>query len=101
MSSQGTVSREVPAQDVVDRFVNLCHGRLDQVKAMLQEHPGLINAVSSQDETGIQAAAHTCQKEIVKYLLSQGATFDICVAAVLGLEDRSEERRVGKGVDLG
>jgi ankyrin repeat protein len=87
MSNEATVSREVPAQEVVDSFVNLCHGRFEQVKAMLQEHPGLINAPSTQNETGIQAASHTGQKEIVKYLLERGATFDICVASVLGLED--------------
>lgn len=79
------VSADVPSQAIVDAFVGVCHGRLEQVKTMLGEHPGLINAASSQNETGIQAAAHTGQKEICRFLLAEGAPLDICTAAVLGM----------------
>lgn len=82
----------LPSQEIVDKFVNMCHGRLEQVKSLLEEYPGLINAVSSQKETGIQAAAHTAQKEIATFLLSKGAPLDICTAAMLGLEDEVRSR---------
>lgn len=86
MSVNATVSHDVPSQQIIDAFVGVCHGRLDAVKTMLRDHPGLINAVSSQNETGLQAAAHTGQKEICRFLLAEGAPLDICTAAVLGLE---------------
>ena len=86
MSVDATVSHDVPSQQIVDAFVGVCHGRLEIVQTMLAEHPGLINARSSQNETGVQAAAHTGQKEICRFLLAEGAPLDICTAAVLGLE---------------
>ncbi len=87
VASAAAVNHEAPPQEVVDKFVALCHGRLDLVQSMLKEHPALINMRSKDDETGIQAACHTGQKEIVKFLLSQGAVLDICVASLLGMED--------------
>ncbi len=82
----------LPSQEIVDKFVNMCHGRLDQVKSLLEEHPALITAVSSQHETGLQAAAHTAQREIANFLLSKGAPLDICTAAMLGLTTEVKSR---------
>ena len=74
----------MPAQEIVDKFVGMCHGRLDTVKSMLEEHPALIDGVSSQNESGIQAAAHMGQRPIMEFLLAQGAPMDICTASALG-----------------
>lgn len=92
MATNETVSPQVPAQEIVDKFVGVCHGKLETVKSLLLEHPGLLNAASSQQETGIQAAAHTAQKEIVLFLLEQGAPLDICTAAFLGRDDEVRQR---------
>ncbi len=76
-----------PPQELVNRFVTAAHGDFKQVKELLQAHPGLVNAPSSEGETAIQAAAHTGQKAIVRWLLEAGAPLDICAAALLGLAD--------------
>jgi ankyrin repeat protein len=58
---------------------------------MLQENADLLNAPSQQNETAIQAAAHTGQKQIVEFLLDQGAPLDICAASLLGKSDTVKE----------
>lgn len=72
------------SQKLVNQFVGACHGNFEAVKTMLEEHPGLVNAVSSDNEAALQAAAHTAQKNIAEYLLDKGAELDICTAALLG-----------------
>lgn len=76
-----------PPAQLVNRFVNSAHGDLATVRALLEESPELLEAASSQDETAIQAATHTGQTPIIEYLLSQGATLDICTASFLGREE--------------
>jgi ankyrin repeat protein len=79
MSMSMTVS-----QEEIDAFVGVCHGNLDAVKAALAEHPELLEARSSLDESPLGAAAHVGNRQIAEYLLSQGAQPDICAAAMLG-----------------
>lgn len=74
-----------PDQDLIDRFVGACHGDFDSVKALLAEHPELLNASASWHETGIQAAAQTGRRDIAEHLIEAGAPIDICTAAMLGL----------------
>ncbi len=79
-------------QEVVTQFVGNAHGNLDVVKQLLQEHPELLNAVWEQvNETAIQAATQTGQRDIAEFLISHGAPIDICTAAMLGDEKRVAE----------
>ena len=72
-------------QSLVAQFVGNAHGNFDVVKQMLREHPELLNAVWEQfNETAIQAATQTGQRDIAEFLISQGAPVDICTAAMLG-----------------
>lgn len=83
-------------QELVGQFVGNAHGNFEVVKQLLQEHPELLNAVWEQfDETALQAATQTGQREIVEYLLAQGAPMDICAAAMLGDEARVAEFLTG------
>ena len=78
-------------QELVAQFVGNAHGNLDVVRSMLQANPELLNAVwVDVNETAIQAATQTGQREIAEYLISQGAPVDICTAAMLGDERRVE-----------
>lgn len=80
-----------PSQEVIDQFVGNAHGNLTVVRELLEKHPSLINASATWTETAIQAAAQTGQVNIVEYLLANGAEYDICTAAMLGmLEDVRE-----------
>lgn len=74
------------SQELIDKFVGSAHGNFDMLKELLAEHPSLLNAVSSDQETALQAAAHTGQKRIAEYLLEAGAPLDVCAAALLGKE---------------
>lgn len=81
-----------PEPQLVAQFVGNAHGDFDVVKQMLQEHPELLNAIwQDVNETAIQAATQTGQREIAEYLIAQGAPVDICTAAMLGDERRVEE----------
>jgi ankyrin repeat protein len=81
----------IPSQEMVDQFVGNAHGNLSMVKEMLDKYPSLINANASWTETAIGAAAQTGQVDIVNYLLSQGAEYDISTAAMLGNLDCIQE----------
>jgi ankyrin repeat protein len=76
-------------QELVAEFVGNAHGNLVVVKQMLMENPELLNARWEEvDETAIQAATQTGQREIAEFLIGQGAPVDICTAAMLGDEAR-------------
>jgi hypothetical protein len=69
-------------------FVANAHGDLERVKTLLAEQPKLVNAAwdwgGGDWETGLGAAAHVGRRDIVVYLLEQGARLDIFAAAMLG-----------------
>jgi uncharacterized protein len=75
------------AQETIDEFVGVAHGDAVRFNELLQQHPGLVNARASWQETAIQAAAQTGQIEIAETLLKAGAPLDICTAAMLGQAD--------------
>ena len=77
---------ELP-QSLIDEFVGNAHGNYVRVKELLDQHPALLNANASWNEHAIEAAAQTGSVEIVNYLLSKGASLDICTAAMLGWQD--------------
>jgi len=78
---------EFLSQDTINNFVVAAHHDLPKVKEMLAAHTGLLNESAEWFESGIQAAAHTGQREIAQYLLDQGAPLDICTAAMMGFGD--------------
>jgi hypothetical protein len=77
----------LPAQLVKD-FVIAGHGKLDVVKAMLAEHPTLLNACwdwkNGDFETALEGAGHIGYKEGARWLIEQGARANIFVLAMLG-----------------
>lgn len=79
------------ADDLVRDFVGAGHGDLDKVKKMLGEQPGLLNATwdwgGGDFESAIGGAGHMGRADIAKYLIDQGARYDIFVAAMLGQLD--------------
>lgn len=79
--------------NTIVQFVNAAQDDLDTVKRILreiaspQEKGALLSGVSPEtNETAIQAAARANQRDIVMFLLSQGAVADIFVLAMLGME---------------
>ncbi|MFD2568915.1 hypothetical protein [Pseudotenacibaculum haliotis] len=73
---------------LIKDFVVAGHSKLDLVKEMLNEHPNLI--YTSYDwgngdyEEAIEGAAHLGNKEIVNYLISQGARPNLFALTMLG-----------------
>ncbi|GAB1855999.1 hypothetical protein MHTCC0001_08340 [Flavobacteriaceae bacterium MHTCC 0001] len=92
-SQSFTTIQEAPQIDkaLVKQFVEAAHGKLDVVKALLAEHPILINAAHDWKfgdfETALGGASHMGNKEIVKYLLNHGAQANIFTAALFGKLD--------------
>lgn len=77
--------------DQVRDFVQKAHADLAGTKAMLAEQPTLLNATwdwgGGDFEAAIGGAGHMGHREIAQFLISQGARFDIFVAAMLGRMD--------------
>lgn len=77
--------------ELVRDFVGKAHGDLAASKALLAEQPSLLNATwdwgGGDFETAIGGAGHMGNREIAEFLISQGARFDIFVAAMLGKID--------------
>ncbi|MGE5222440.1 MAG: ankyrin repeat domain-containing protein [Omnitrophica WOR_2 bacterium] len=72
------------SQEIIDQFVGAAHGDMDTVRHLLSQNPDLVNASASWKETAVEAAAQTGRKDIVEYLVSNGAPVGICTAAMLG-----------------
>ncbi len=73
---------------LVQEFVGTSHRDMDKVKMMLEENPTLLNAAHDWGygdfETALGAASHVGYKELVKYLVDQGAQTDIFTACLFG-----------------
>jgi hypothetical protein len=73
---------------LVRDFVAKSHGDLEQVRALLEREPALVNAAwdwgGGDWETGLGAAAHVGNKDIATFLLDHGARIDLFAAAMLG-----------------
>jgi hypothetical protein len=74
--------------ELVKQFVGAAHKDPEKVKALLQETPGLLNAVNNLGgwdwEDAVGAAGHVGIPELATWLLDKGARPTICVAAMLG-----------------
>jgi ankyrin repeat protein len=76
-----------PSQDLVREFVLAGHGNLEKVRAMLSEHPELLDMKFVQnDETALEAASHVGNRAIAEFLLGHGAGLNIYTAAMLGMK---------------
>ena len=67
----------------VKEFVEAAHGNLEKVRQMLAEKPLLLN-MPNGNETALGAACQMKHKELILFLLSQGAPMDFSAACVLG-----------------
>jgi hypothetical protein len=76
---------------LVQDFVIYAHADLPMTKKLLEREPGLIAATmnwgASDWESGLNGAAHMGRRDIVGYLLENGARPDLFCAAMLGLLD--------------
>ena len=75
-------------KELVKEFVIAAHGDLDKVKLMLEEQPGLLNAVNDWGggdfEAAIGGAGHMGRRDIAEYLIGKGAKTTVFVHAMLG-----------------
>lgn len=73
---------------VVQEFVGAAHKDMDKVKALLEEHPTLLNAAhdwkGGDFETGLGAASHVGYKELAQFFLDKGAQANIFTACLFG-----------------
>ncbi len=72
-------------------FVIYAHSSLEMTRQLFEREPGLLNASidwgGGDWETALGGAAHMGKKEIVQFLLEQGARVDLFCAAMLGKTD--------------
>lgn len=82
-----TAANPLPSE-LVKQFVRAAHMDLEMVKRMLAEEKGLLHAVCDWGdgdwESALSAAAHVGRRDIVLYLIEQGARMDLFTAAMLG-----------------
>jgi len=73
---------------MVQDFVLYAHSSLDMVKTLLAKEPKLIAATMDWGggdwESGLGGASHMGNKDIVNFLLENGARIDIFCAAMMG-----------------
>lgn len=74
----------------IKEFVEAAHGDFDKVRQMLVNKPLLLN-MPNGNETALGAACQMKRKDILEFLLAQGAPLDIYAACVLGLTDQVAE----------
>ena len=76
---------------LVQDFVIFAHTDLSMVKKLVEKEPGLvvasINWGAGDWESGLGAGAHMGRRDVVEYLLEQGARADIFCAAMMGMVD--------------
>ena len=73
---------------LVEEFVRIAHGKVEETIAMHKEYPILLNVAwdwgGGDFETALGAASHVGTQEIILYLLEQGAQMNLLTACVLG-----------------
>lgn len=74
-------------QAIIDELVGNAHGNLVRVKELLEQHPEMITAVATWQETPIQAATQMGNRAIMSYLIERGAPVDAFTGLVLGQAD--------------
>jgi hypothetical protein len=75
----------------VQDFVIYAHADLGMVQKLIAKEPALLNAAMDWGggdwETGLGGASHMGRRDIVEFLLGQGARIDLFCAAMLGQLD--------------
>jgi uncharacterized protein len=79
-----------PSPDTIKEFVLAAHGDFPKVQTLVTQYPDLVYASAPWQETGIQAAAHTANREIARFLLDHQSSIDICTAAMMGMKAHVE-----------
>jgi ankyrin repeat protein len=74
-------------QAVVDELVGNAHGNLARVKELLEQHPDLLNAKATWNETPIEAASQMGNRALIDHLVGRGAPVDFFTGLVLGRLD--------------
>lgn len=76
---------------LVQDFVIYAHSDLPMTKKLLEKEPALLNAAmdwgAGDWETGLGGSSHMGRRDIVSYLLEQGARIDLFCAAMMGQLD--------------
>jgi hypothetical protein len=76
---------------LVQEFVRLGHFDLDNLKKKLTETPALLNATTDWGggdfESALGGASHMGRRDIVEFLIRQGARMDIFTASMMGQID--------------
>jgi hypothetical protein len=71
---------------LVNELASVAHRDFDRVKALLGEHPTLVNTRASWDESAIEAAAHMGLVPMAEWLADRGYAISTCTAVLLGLD---------------
>ena len=76
---------------LVQDFVIFAHSDLEMVKKLLAKEPALLNATMDWGggdwETGLGGASHMGRRDIVEFLLENGARMDLFCATMMGQLD--------------
>lgn len=79
---------EIQPVDLAKKFVGASHSKIEEVKAMLADHPSLANAAwawrGHDWETALGGASHMGRVDIADVLVEHGARQDIFWAAMTG-----------------
>lgn len=74
--------------EIVKEFVGKSHSDFDRVREMLENEPGLLQAVwdwgGGDFESALGAGSHVGHRDIALYLLEKGAPVNLFTAAMLG-----------------
>lgn len=89
VNGQQEPARPAPLKlEIVKEFVNVAHGNLVRTKEMLENDPQLLHVSNDWGggdyESGIEACGHTGNKEVIEYLMSKGARYNLYLACTLG-----------------
>jgi ankyrin repeat protein len=71
-------------QALIDECVGNAHGNLARVRELVEQHPEVVNARATWNETPIEAAAQMGNRPIIDFLVEHGAPIDFFTACVLG-----------------
>src|SRR6476620_806037 len=86
----------VPSQERVGELVLAAHGDFEKVQRLVGDSPELVHERWAKfDETPLEAAGHTGQREIAEFLLDNGAPLTAFAAAMLGRQDEFEDFLAG------
>lgn len=91
LAASNQEEKDLFKEELITEFVFAAHRSLDETRKILEEHPLLLNCANQftkgDFETAVGGASHMGRKDIVDYLVGQGARLDIFNYAFLGYAD--------------